>query len=118
MSGQKENSRPDIPMYRMLQENTAKYITRHKRDYIHVNDVVRAIAYIMTSQYTGTIDVGTGEAISIQKLAEAMGRPNLPVKENTPGEPDSSGICADTTELRKLGWFPSNKYNGSSSGDQ
>ena len=33
-----------------------------------------------------------------------MGRPNLPVKENTPGEPDS--LCADTTELRKLGWFP------------
>ena len=58
----------------------------------------------MPSQYTGTIDVGTGEAISIQKLAEAMGRPNLPVKENTPGEPDS--LCADTTELRKLGWFP------------
>jgi len=98
-----ENSRPDM-LYRMLQENTAKYITRHKRDYIHVNDVVRAIAYIMTSQYTGTIDVGTGEAISIQRLAEAMGRPNLPVKENTPGEPDS--LCADTTELRKLGWFP------------
>ena len=65
---------------------------------------MRAIAYIMPSQYTGTIDVGTGEAISIQKLAEAMGRPNLPVKENTPGEPDS--LCADTTELRKLGWFP------------
>ena len=99
----KENSRSDM-LYRMLQENTAKYITRHKRDYIHVNDVVRAIAYIMPSQYTGTIDVGTGEAISIQKLAEAMGRPNLPVKENTPGEPDS--LCADTTELRKLGWFP------------
>jgi len=98
-----ENSRPDM-LYRMLQENTAKYITRHKRDYIHVNDVVRAIAYIMTSQYTGTIDVGTGEAISIQRLAEAMGRPNLPVKEDTPGEPDS--LCADTTELRKLGWFP------------
>jgi len=98
-----ENSRPDM-LYRMLQENTAKYITRHKRDYIHVKDVVRAIAYIMTSQYTGTIDVGSGEAISIQRLAEAMGRPNLPVKENTPGEPDS--LCADTTELRKLGWFP------------
>ena len=98
-----QGSRPDM-LYRMLQENTAKYITRHKRDYIHVKDVVRAIAYIMTSQYTGTIDVGTGEAISIQRLAEAMGRPNLPVKESTPGEPDS--LCADTTELRKLGWFP------------
>ena len=98
-----ENSRPDM-LYRMLQENTAKYITRHKRDYIHVNDVVRAIAYLMSSEYIGPIDIGTGEAISVQKLAEAMGRPNLPVKENTPGEPDS--LCADTRDLRKLGWFP------------
>ena len=88
----------------MLQENTAKYITKHRRDYIHVHDVVRAIEYIMPSTYIGTIDVGTGEAISVQKLAEAMGRPNLPVKDNTPGEPDS--LCADTSELRKLGWFP------------
>ena len=98
-----ENSRPDM-LYRMLQENTAKYITRHKRDYIHVNDVVRAIAYLMSSEYIGPIDIGTGEAISVQKLAEAMGRTNLPVKENTPGEPDS--LCADTRDLRKLGWFP------------
>ena len=30
-----EDSRPDM-LYRMLQENTAKYITRHRRDYIHV----------------------------------------------------------------------------------
>ena len=97
------DSRRDM-LYRMLQENTAKYITRHKRDYIHVNDVVRAIAYLMSSEYIGPIDIGTGEAISVQKLAEAMGRPNLPVKENTPGEPDS--LCADTRDLRKLGWFP------------
>ena len=37
-----ENSRPDM-LYRMLQENTAKYITRHKRDYIHVDDVLSLI---------------------------------------------------------------------------
>ena len=72
----KEGSRSDM-LYRMLQENTAKYITKHKRDYIHVNDVVRAIAYLMSSEYIGPIDIGTGEAISVQKLAEAMGRPNL-----------------------------------------
>ena len=58
----------------------------------------------MHSEYVGTIDIGTGEAISVQKLAKAMGRPNLPIKEDTPGEPDS--LQADTTALRKLGWFP------------
>ena len=96
------DSRRDM-LYRMLQENTAKYITRHKRDYIHVNDVCRAIAYLIPSQFIGPIDIGTGESISVLELAKAMGR-DLPIKEDTPGEPDS--LCANTTALRELGWFP------------
>ena len=94
-----KDSRSDM-LYRMLQEDTAKYITRHERDYIHVKDVVRAIAYLMPTTYTGSIDVGTGQKTSILGLAQAMGK-DLPIKEDTPGEPDS--LCADTTELRKLG---------------
>ena len=96
-----ENSRPDM-LYRMLQENTAKYITRHKRDYIHVDDVCRAIAYLIPSTFLGPIDIGTGEAIPVMDIAKAMGR-DLPIKEDTPGEPDS--LCADTTALTSLGWF-------------
>ena len=99
----KEDSRPDM-LYRMLQENTAKYITMHRRDWIHVHDVIRAIAYIMPSEYVGTIDIGTGQSTSVIELANAMGRGHLPIKKVTPGEPDS--LCADTTALRKLGWFP------------
>ena len=97
-----KDSRSDM-LYRMLQEDTAKYITRHERDYIHVKDVVRAIAYLMPTTYTGPIDVGTGEKTSILGMAKAMGI-DLPIKEDTPGEPDT--LCADTTELRKLGWYP------------
>ena len=97
-----ENSRPDM-LYRMLQENTAKYITRHKRDYIHVTDVCRAIAYLIPSTFLGPIDIGTGEAVSVMDIAKAMGR-DLPVKEDTPGEPDS--LCANIDDLNSLGWFP------------
>ena len=97
-----EGSRSDM-LYRMLQENTAKYITRHKRDYIHVNDVARAIAYLIPSTFIGHIDIGTGQSISVLELAKAMGR-DLPIKEDTPGEPDS--LCADTSALTSLGWFP------------
>ena len=82
-----KDSRSDM-LYRMLQEDTAKYITRHERDYIHVKDVVRAIAYLMPTTYTGPIDVGTGQKTSILGMAKAMGR-DLPIKEDTPGEPDS-----------------------------
>ena len=37
-------------------------------------------------------------------MKEAFGYVNLPVKDSTPGERDIT--CADTTELRKLGWMP------------
>ena len=96
------DSRSDM-LYRMLQEDTAKYITRHSRDYIHVTDVCRAIAYLIPSQFVGPIDIGTGVSVSVMDIAKAMGR-NLPIKEDTPGEPDS--LCADTTDLTALGWFP------------
>jgi len=97
-----ENSRVDM-LYRMLQENTAKYITRHKRDYIHVKDVVSAISYLISCpSFTGSIDIGNGESIPVMDIAKAMGR-DLPIKDVV-GEPDS--LCADTTQLRNLGWSP------------
>ena len=96
-----ENSRPDM-LYRMLQENTAEYITKHKRDYIHVNDVVSAICHLIPSTFIGHIDVGTGESIPVMDIAKAMGR-DLPIKDVV-GEPDS--LCADTRDLYNLGWCP------------
>ena len=97
-----QESRPDM-LYRMLQENTAKYITKHKRDYIHVKDVVSAICYLISyPSFTGTVDVGMGESIPVMDIAKAMER-DLPVKEVV-GEPDS--LCSDTRELCKLGWSP------------
>jgi len=97
------DSRSDM-LYRMLQENTATYLTRHRRDWIHVNDVVSAICCLIPSNHTGSIDIGTGQTTSVLELGRAMGRGNLPINEDTPGEPDS--LCADTRELYKLGWCP------------
>ena len=36
-----------------------------------------------------------------------MGMDYLPIKEHTPNEPDE--LCADTTKLRELGWYPTVK---------
>ena len=98
-----KDSRNDM-LYRMLQENTAKYLTRHRRDWIHVHDVARAICFLMPDKFRGVIDVGTGKTTSVLELAEKMGKGHLPIKEDTPGERDET--CADTTELTKLGWHP------------
>ena len=96
-------SRSDM-LYRMLEEKTATYLTRHKRDWIHVNDIVTAIATLIPSSYTGILDVGTGNPVSVIDLATKMGMGHLPIKEDTPGERDVT--CADISQLMELGWTP------------
>ena len=96
-------SRSDM-LYRMLEEKTATYLTKHKRDWIHVNDIVTAIATLIPSSYTGVLDVGTGNPVSVIDLATKMGMGHLPIKEDTPGERDIT--CADISQLMELGWTP------------
>jgi len=96
-------SRSDM-LYRMLEQKTATYLTRHKRDWIHVNDIVTAIATLIPSSYNGVLDVGTGNPVSVIDLANKMGMGHLPIKEDTPGERETT--CADISQLMKLGWTP------------
>ena len=98
-----EGGREDM-MYSMLQNKTAKYVTNHKRDWIHVKDLCRAISYILASNYRGIIPIGSGKATKVTDLARVLGMNDLPLVEDTPGE--RMVTCADTTELRKMGWFP------------
>lgn len=97
------DSRTDM-MYRMLQDQTATYVTNHKRDWIHIKDVCRAIRYLAHSDVTGPVPVGTGKSVSVKDLAEKMGMGHLPVKELTPGERQDN--VADITILNSIGWFP------------
>ena len=98
-----KNSRSDM-LYRMLQDKTATYLTRHRRDWIHVHDIARAICFLMPDKFRGVLDVGTGENVSVLELADKMGMGHLPIKEDTPGERDETR--ADTSQLTKLGWHP------------
>ena len=97
------DSRPNM-MYRMLEDKTAKYVTNHKRDWIHVKDVCRAIHYLASSSITGPVTIGTGKSVSVKALADSMGMGHLPVKEDTPGERMDNQ--ADVTILKSIGWFP------------
>jgi len=95
-----EGSKKDM-LFRKLQDNTATYITRHKRDYIHVHDIATAILTLISSNFRGHIDIGTGKSVPVMDIAKSMRR-KLPIKEDTPGEPDS--LCADTKQMKDLGW--------------
>ena len=98
-----EGSREDM-LYRMLQDKTATYLTRHKRDWIHVKDVCRAIRYLAPSTVCGPVPVGYGKSIPVRQLAEAFGQLDLPVKDYTPGEVDDN--VADISIMLSTGWLP------------
>ncbi len=51
----------------------------HTRDFIHVEDVARAVVLAATQGYEGTINIGTGVAISIHDLARLVGGPDWPI---------------------------------------
>ena len=55
-------------LYRMLEKKTATYLTNHKRDWIHVKDVARAIRYLMVSDLTNPVPVGTGNGVYVTEL--------------------------------------------------
>ena len=97
------DSRPNM-MYRMLEDKTAKYVTNHKRDWIHVKDVCRAIHYLASSSIIGPVTIGTGKSVSVKALADAMGMGHLPLVKDTPGERMDNQ--ADISRLKKIGWFP------------
>ena len=96
--------RPNM-MYGLLRDKKATYLTNHKRDWIHVKDVCRAIRYLSESDVTGPVPIGYGESVPVKKLADVFGQGDLPLKENTPGESDDN--VADISIMLSTGWFPS-----------
>ena len=80
-----------------LLNNELEYVTNHERDFIHIDDMVRAIEFLIFETFTGPIDIGTGETIKISKI-----RPDLPVKLQTTGE--RVRTCANTYPLKSLGF--------------
>lgn len=80
-----------------LINGTLEYVTDHQRDFIHVDDVCRAIELLINADYKGAIDVGTGSSIKISDI-----RKDLPIKSVASAERKIT--CADITVLQSLGF--------------
>jgi len=80
-----------------LINGTLEYVTEHSRDFVHVDDVCSAIETLMNCNFTGPVDIGTGQSIKISDIC-----PNLPVKKDTVGE--RTHTCADTSIIKSLGF--------------
>jgi UDP-glucuronate 4-epimerase len=103
-----EDSRPDM-LYDMLKNKNASYLTRHTRDWTHVNDVCDAIDICIErfdeiNLHNKAIDVGNGEPVSVMDMANKVWPNNrLPIKEVV-GERETT--CAEPDILLEYGWKP------------
>ncbi len=77
------------------------------RDFVHVSDVCKAA--IKVTGITGTFNVGTGKAVSINNLAETVnrlsgGKSRIVYADEREG--DIKHSCADIAKLRSVEWKP------------
>lgn len=81
------------------------------RDYLHIDDLARAIITLFGSSLQGVVNLGSGEPVRqstlIETLAKISGRGDLfkiGVRPANPLEPPI--LFADTKIIRSLGWKP------------
>ncbi len=83
---------------------TLKYATTHKRDLIHVSDVVSAIQCIINHpEQTGVFEVGTGKTVSVDQLVASNGL-DVPIVDGKDYELEENLLPSH--RLRGLGWKP------------
>jgi len=96
-----------------LMRGELKYATRHKRDFIHVDDVIKAIELIMLKMQSKHLfpgiplrpayDIGTGTNNIVLDLAR-LKYPAIEVFEGY--ECEAQDNTADITYIKELGWEP------------
>jgi nucleoside-diphosphate-sugar epimerase len=82
------------------------------RDFLHVDDVARALVAVASSELTGAVNIGSGHAVTVREVVETIGRLTgrsdlleIGVLPYAPGDP--MVVVADTTRLtREVGWEP------------
>ena len=96
----------DTMLIGRLVNGTAKYLTNHVRDFIHVDDVVEAICVLMSKDiYTlkEAYDIGTGHGVIVSDLGKIADL-DVPVKVGDACE--ALDNTADIEDLKALGWKP------------
>ena len=83
---------------------------RSTKDYIHAEDLAAGLLAVVERRYSGAINLGTGEGVTVEAIARELGRligrPELiQVPENPPADP-LDYVVADAGRLRGLGWKP------------
>ncbi|MAV98431.1 MAG: hypothetical protein CML81_01300 [Rhodobiaceae bacterium] len=103
------NAKPNMLIPKIL-KNDVQYInTNHKRDFIHVDDVISAIDVLMVENIKGVIDIGTGHTHELVDIVDYF---RIDCERKVGSENERLDNKADTTSLNRLGWKPKvNLYN-------
>lgn len=83
-----------------LLDGELEYVTTHRRDFIHVEDLCDAIEILIDAGIGGYTDIGTGDPVKVSELVFEK----LPTRLTTPHEREFT--CADIDNLKQLGWVP------------
>jgi nucleoside-diphosphate-sugar epimerase len=79
-----------------------------RKDYIYIDDLAAAILLTLEKNFTGAINWGTGEGISVREMAATiatmLGRPELIEISQAPATDPFPFVVADAAKLEALGW--------------
>jgi len=100
----------------MIEQAKKGRITLHGRDitkdFIYVSDMVDAIMTVLPSDYVGPLNVGTGEQISLEYVADYIAKKfgvKLSFAETADKGP--THMQCNSTHLRLFGWYPKVSIN-------
>ena len=103
------NARETMLIPRILRNDVPYINTNHSRDFIHVDDLVRAIDTLMKSNLTGVTDIGSGTTNNLVELIEYFG---IDCERVVGEQTERLDNLADNTLLNKIGWsFKINLYD-------
>jgi nucleoside-diphosphate-sugar epimerase len=98
----------------LLHRQTAKCTTGEQmRDFLQVEDMAGAISAVATSNFAGTVNIGSGLPVKIRTIVETIARilgcPDRLIVGGLPDNPSEPPLLvADVRKLtRDIGWSPS-----------
>jgi nucleoside-diphosphate-sugar epimerase len=82
-----------------------------RRDFLHVDDVAGAVVALLHSRVVGPVNIASGEDVAvaevIERIAQAIGRPELVRRGGLPDRPEPPLLLADVARLRdEVGYRP------------
>jgi GDP-L-fucose synthase len=81
----------------------------NKREFLYVKDCAKALVTIMNSDITGIVNVGSGEMVTINELAQTVSEIvgyNGKIEHDLSRPEGSKRSVLDISRLRELGWTP------------